>query len=228
MCQMGGKVLSRESTEFIKWRKDNSLDANVSKFQSMLLSTKGKNDMSLTINDVEIQPADHSLKCEKHISYLFAKARHQLNVFQSLKGSLEYSSRLTIYKIFMMSNFNYCPIVWIFSSKKSLTAIENIQKRALRFVLNDYTSSFQELLNDSEMSGILIMTLRLLAIEVYKCVKKFHPEYLNNIFIIKESPYGLRDDSIPVRPNVNTTNYCLKSFRSLNMCSCPVYDLLMK
>ena len=48
----------------------------------------------------------------------------------------------------------------MFSSERSFTAIENIQKRALRFVLNDYTSSFQELLNDNGVSGIRIMTLR--------------------------------------------------------------------
>ena len=101
------------------------------------------------------------------------------------------------------------------------------------------------------------MTLRLVAIEVYKCVK-FNPKYLNDIFIIKESPHGLRDGSILVRPKVNTTNYGLKSFRnygskiwnmlppsfkkSLNIedfklvmhswngpqCSCPVCDLFVK
>ena len=64
------------------------------------------------------------------------------------------------------------------------------------------------------MSWIRIMTFRLLAIEVYKCVKKFNPEYFNDIFILKESPYGIRDDSILVRPKVNTTNYGLKSFRN--------------
>ena len=157
---------------------------------------------------------DHCLKFDKHIAYLCAKAGRQLNVLQRLKGSRDYSSRLTIYKTFIMSNFNYCPIVWMFSSKRSFTAIENIQKRALRFVSNDFTSNFQELLNDSGVSGIRIMTLRLLAIEVYKCVKKFNPEYLNDIFILKKSPYDLRDDSILVRPKVNTTNYGLKSFRN--------------
>ena len=157
-----------------------------------------------------------------------------------------------------MSNFNYCPIASMFSSKRSFTAIENTQNRALRFVLNDYTSSFKELLNNSWMSGIRIMTLRLLAIEVYKCVKKSNPEYLNDIFTIKESPYGLRDDSILVRSNVNSTSYGLKLFtnygsklwnifpplfkKSLNIedfklvihlwnrtqSSCPVCDLFMK
>ena len=40
------------------------------------------------------------------------------------------------------------------------------------------------------------MTFRLLAIEIYKCFKKFDHEYLNDISIIKESPYGCRNDFI--------------------------------
>ena len=64
----------------------------------------------------------------------------------------------------------------MFTSKKSLEKIENIQKRALRFVLNDYQSNYHDLLNKSEATGIKIMTLHLLAIEVYKCVNNFNPE----------------------------------------------------
>ena len=100
--------LSREVAEFIKWCKNNSLDANDSKFQSMLLPSNGKNDMSLKINDVEIQATDvikvleitidHCHKFNKHITYLCAKAGRQLNVLQRLKGSPDCNSRLTIYK----------------------------------------------------------------------------------------------------------------------------------
>ena len=32
-----------------------------------------------------------------------------------------------------MANFNYCSLVWMFSSAVSLKKIENLQKRALRF-----------------------------------------------------------------------------------------------
>ena len=37
---------------------------------------------------------------------------------------------------------------WMFTGKKPLDRIENIQKRALHFVLNDYRSSFHDLSND--------------------------------------------------------------------------------
>ena len=73
------------------------------------------------------------------------------------------------------------------TSKKSLDRIENIQNRALRFVLDDYDSRCPDLLIQSEVSRIKIMTLRLLAIEVFKCVNKLNPEYFDEMLTIKMS-----------------------------------------
>ena len=165
-----GNTLAKETEILKKWFKENSLEANPTKFQSMLISSKGEKetDLSLEINDIKIDPAndievlgitiDQCLKFNKHISDMCSKAGRQLNVLQGLRGSLGFDSCMAIYKTFIIPNFNYCPLVWMFSSKKSLTNIENIHKRALRFVNNDYTSSFQELLINSGVSGIRIMT----------------------------------------------------------------------
>ena len=37
---------------------------------------------------------------------------------------------------YFMSNFNYWPLPWMFSSAKPLNKIENLQKSAARFLLN--------------------------------------------------------------------------------------------
>ena len=130
---------------------------------------------------------DNKLNFTEHISDVCIKAGRQLNILQRLKRVLDYKSRMVIYKSFIMSNFDYCPIVWMFTGKKSLDRIENIKKHALRFVLDDYGSSYHDLLIQTEVPGIKIMTLRLLAIEVFKCVNKLNPEYLNEMFTIKSA-----------------------------------------
>ena len=192
----------------------------------MLISSKGEKetDLSLVIDGVEIDLAnnikvlgitiDQCLKFNKHISDMRGKADRQLNVLHSLRGSPDFNSRMLIFKTFIISNFNYFPLVCMFSSKKSLTNIENIQKRALRFGNNNYTSSFQELLTNNGLSGIRIMTLRSLAIEVYKCVKQINPVYPNNMFTRKGCPYEFRNDELLVRSKMNTINYGLKSVRN--------------
>ena len=102
----------------------------------------------------------------------------------------------------------------MFTSKTSLSKLENIQKRALRFVLDDYQTGYPDLLQNANVPGIKIMVLRYLAIEVFKCVNEISPAYLNDMFTRKQCPYALRDSSILVRPKVNLTQYGLKSFKS--------------
>ena len=76
-----------------------------------------------------------------------------------------------------MPNFNHCPIVWMFTTKKSYGRIENTKKKhALRFVLNDYQSIYLDLLNNSASTGSKVTTLRLFAIEIYNCVNNLKPE----------------------------------------------------
>ena len=45
-----------------------------------------------------------------------------------------------------MANFNYCPLVWMFSNAVSLKKIKNLQKRALRFLYKSYNTSCEDLL----------------------------------------------------------------------------------
>ena len=64
---------------------------------------------------------DDRLTFDGHISNMCIKAGRQLNVLQRLRGSLDQDSRMAIYKSFIMSNFNYCPLIWMFTSKTSLS-----------------------------------------------------------------------------------------------------------
>ena len=52
-------------------------------------------------------------------------------------------------------------------------------------MLDDYDSSYHDLLIQCEVSGIKTLNLRLLAIDGFKCVNKLNPEYLNEMFTIK-------------------------------------------
>ena len=50
--------------------------------------------------------------------------------------------RKAIYNSFIVSNFNYCPLVCYFTSRESINKIQKIQERVLRFVLKDSTSDY--------------------------------------------------------------------------------------
>ena len=72
---------------------------------------------------------DFELKFSSHISNICKKASRQLNVLKRLGKYLSRLSKLTIYYSFVMSNFNFCPLVWHFCGEINTIKIEKIQER---------------------------------------------------------------------------------------------------
>ena len=114
---------------------------------------------------------------------------------------------------FVLSNFNYCPLVWHFCSSKSLKKIEKIQERALRILYNDSTSDNNQLLNKSSKTSMEVKRLRNLALKIFKTLNHLNPEYMKEIFY-KTTNLTHRPFNIKVNQN-NTTKYGNKSLRSL-------------
>ena len=85
---------------------------------------------------------DYKLNFEKYISEICRKAAPQLNVLKRLKRFFAFDVKKILARNFIYSNFNYCPLIWYFSSVYSLQKIEKIQGRAPRFLSNDQLSSY--------------------------------------------------------------------------------------
>ena len=86
---------------------------------------------------------------------------------------------------FTLSNIDYCPFVWSISSAKSLNKVENLQKRALRFLHNDYSSSYKELLKKSGKSTVNVSNYRSLCIEILKTLNDINPSFIKDIFKLR-------------------------------------------
>ena len=95
-----------------------------------------------------------------------------------------------------MGNLNYCPLVWIFSSASSLKKIENLQKKALRFLYNDYEISYKELLLKSDRATMNLNRLRMLCTEIYKTINNLHPEFMRDLFSLREISGVVREKYI--------------------------------
>ena len=101
---------------------------------------------------------DDKLNFNHHINNICKSASNQLNALIRLKYLLGFEERKVLVNTFIISNFNYCCLEWNFSSAQSLKKIENLQKRALRFLWNDYESAYEDLL---DKSGYQNMNLRI-------------------------------------------------------------------
>ena len=75
------------------------------------------------------------LNFDNQIKKACTKTARQLNVLQRLSNFLSEDTRTLIFRSFIQSNFNYCPLIWHFCSKANTEKLEKLQYRALRIVL---------------------------------------------------------------------------------------------
>ena len=90
-------------------------------------------------------------------------------------------------KSFINSQFGYCPLVWMFHSRKLNKRINNIHERSLRIVYDDTESTFRELLNKDNSFTIHERNIQTLAIELYKVVNRISPEIMSDVFPLQSS-----------------------------------------
>ena len=199
------------------------MQANPEKFQAISIGKK-THTQNITFNlngfnikcDDEVKllgvTIDFKLDFNTHISNICKKAARQLNVLKRIGTHLTRLSKLTIYHSFIMSNLSYCPLTWHFCSEQNTKKIEKIQERALRFIYDDYTNSYNTLLEQSKLPALKIRRLRTMALETYKIINKSSPEFLHNLVNIKENSYNFRYKGIADIPRPKTTRYGKKSF----------------
>ena len=130
-----------------------------------------------------------------------------------MTGLVDYPSRKAIYTSFIASNFNYCPLVWFFTSRDSINKIDKIQERALRFVLKDHISCYKDLLMKSGFDSFRIYAVKSLMIELYTIWESMTPNYLSELFVKADTPYNTRDKCRLIQPMKRTTTYGLRSFQ---------------
>ena len=223
------KTLEEESRAAINWFSMNDMIANPDKFKAIILDKQNSDfsntKISVNNENLEIVPSvkllriqiDSQLNFNMHINNICKSAANQLNALIRLNCFLGIDEKKVLVNSFVLSNFNYYPLVWFISSTRSWKKIENLQKRALRFLLNDYESSYEKLLEKSDKSTINLQSHRSLCFEVFKTIYDLNPSFMNDLFQLGESNRPVREKyrlNLNV-PKTNQVRFGTKSLRNL-------------
>ena len=119
-------------------------------------------------------------------------------------------TRRILVQAFVLSNFNYCPLVWYFTTTNQLQKIEKIQQRASSFITDDYVSNYEALLRDTGMTTMRVRQMQNLCIELHQTLSNLNPEYMYELFERNSHTYSTR------RPNnlKNQTSFASRSIRA--------------
>ena len=102
--------------------------------------------------------------------------------------------------------------------------MEKNQERALRFVYDDFKSTYEELLNKANIPFLHIKKIRTMSVETFRILNNMSPPALSDLVRIRDcSSYNFSYQNVLQVPQVRTTKYGTKKFQ---ICSCrPVEQL---
>ena len=89
---------------------------------------------------------DGKLNFKSHMSELCKKPSQKILVLSRLSSYLHNSEKKLILNSMIKSQFSFCSLVWMLSSRTSNNMINKLHERSLRIILNGYSSILKYIL----------------------------------------------------------------------------------
>ena len=120
--------LETDSSILAKWFSENYMKHNEEKCHFMIFGNKSKDSViaigKSIIKESEYQKLlgltfDIKLSFTKHVQYLCKKAHPKLHALARLSNYIDPIKLRLILDAFLKSQFNYCPLVWMFHDRRA-------------------------------------------------------------------------------------------------------------
>ena len=113
-----------------------------------------------------------------------------------------------------MSHFNYCSSIWHNCLKSDSKKLDRLRERALRYLYSEESSQTRTL-RDRIGYSLVDRRIRNLLIIVFKTINNYPPEYLRDLFRLRDNIKNLRGVNKLQVPKPNTTRYGKNSVKYL-------------
>ena len=208
-------ILQVEVKNVLNWFKMNSLAANPTKFQIMFLGKTSTEEIKFSVGDIVLEPKDsvrllgvvidNKLTFKTHVQGLCRAVSQKSKALLRIRSNLSLKCAKRLCDMYILSTFNYCPLIWMFGCKTSNTLINKVHEKALRVVYRNFNKSFEDLLREDENDKIHVKNLRTLLYNIYKSLHRENPEFMWEMFKRKTNRYSLRtSNTLKLPPNNNT------------------------
>ena len=147
--------LEKNSSTVAEWFKDNCMKLDGDKCHFMTFGDQS-NDLAIQIDNNLINESseekllgvtiDKKLSFKPHIKTLYKKASQKLHALSRISCYLSTEQLKKTMRAFILSQFSYCPLVWMFCDKSLNNKINHIHEKALRMACKNNVSDFDTLL----------------------------------------------------------------------------------
>ena len=223
--------LENAANSLFKWLSENQMKGNAEKSQ---LIVNSKNDsLFISIGNEKIFNStnakilgitfDNHLTFDTHIKNICKKAAQKISALARISPFMSLPKRQKLMNAFFNSQFNNCPLVWMFHSRTLNSKINRIHERCLRLVYKDHHSTFEQLLTRDGSFTFHHRNLHYLATELFKTTLGLTPKFFDELFKQKETRIINRNHSLFKSRKVKTT---LHGKESLSYLGPKIWDLI--
>ena len=110
---------------------------------------------------------DKTLRFKAHVTSLYKKANQKLHALSRIAHYMDSEKLKSFMKAFILSQFSYCPLVWMLSERGHNT-INHLHEKALQIAYKDELSDFETMLETDNAVMIHVKNLQLLMTEIFK------------------------------------------------------------
>ena len=213
-------TLQTETSQLINWFQVNEMKSNEDKCHLFVIND---DQATVTLGSGNIEACtsiellgltiDNKLDFTEYVSKKCKKANQKLHALARISKYLSKDKLKVLMRAFISSQFNYCPLIWMFHNRTLNNKINKLHERALRLVYQNENATFQELL---EMDGSVTIhhkNLQRLAIEMFKVKNKLSPIPIQEIFQEHISSHDLRVQRSWEISKVRTVHYGTETVR---------------
>ena len=207
-------VLKEDTSKLFKWFQLNEMKSNKDKCH---LLVSNQNDISIKLDDETIESStsikllgitiDNNLNFNEHVTKICDKASQKLHALSRISNYITTDKMKIIMRTFFESQFNYCPLVWMFHSRTLNNRINRLHERALRLTYKNSNCSYQELLDKDNSFTIHHRNLQKLALEMYKIKHHISSPLFQDIFPEFTGSHDLRNNKCWRTSNIRTVLY---------------------
>ena len=123
----------------------------------------------------------------------------------------ELRKKRLIFKAFIVSQFNYFPLLWMIHTKQLNNRINSLHEKALRVTFQNRNSSFSKLLKLEKLASIHYRYIKYLLTEIYKVKIGLSPPVMSDIFSLNQnSSYNITSGVSMSKRNVRTSKLVLR------------------
>ena len=217
------KSLEKIADLLFTWFNYNQMKGNEDKCHVILSS---QDNVHVNIGTAQIKSSkfqkllhiniDSKWKFEEHINWICKKASAKLNALGGISYYMNPLKRRLLVNACFTSQFNYCPLTWMFDSRKLNNEINRLHERCLRIICSDRDSLYEQLLDKNNSVPIHQKNLQKLAIEMFKTYTGMVHQIMNEVFLRNYTlNYNLRrHPEFPLRV-INTVHYGSESLSVL-------------